>query len=174
MAGTLGVIVREEAPGDVDAVHAVNVDAFETDEEARLVDGLRPFEPPEFTLVAELDGDVVGAITFARVTVSGTAGDWSAMGLAPLAVRSEHQNRGIGSALTRAGLERCRSEGEAIVFVLGHPGYYPRFGFELAAPRGLAYWQRGAEQAFFVAELLPGALANRDGEVRYRFEDVGS
>lgn len=164
------MIVREERPDDREAVHAVHADAFPTEDEANLVDGMRPFVAPEFTLVAELDGEVVGTVTFGRVTVRGPDGEWAAMGLAPLAVRGDHQRRGIGAELVRVGLERCRAAGEAVVFVLGHADYYPRFGFQLAAPLGLGYHLPGAEAVFFVAELTAGALGGRGGSVRYRFE----
>jgi putative acetyltransferase len=74
----------------------------------------------------------------------------------------------------RAGLAACAARGEELVFVLGHPAYYPRFGFRLAAPIGLRYGDGRFDGAFFVTELRPDAVAGRTGRVRYHpaFEGV--
>ncbi len=87
-----------------------------------------------------------------------------------MAVRPEHQNRGFGSQLVRQGLKVCKASGAAAVFVLGHPDYYPRFGFEPAAPHGLHF--KGDEFApfFMVLELRSGLLETLSGEVQYRSE----
>jgi putative acetyltransferase len=92
-----------------------------------------------------------------------------------MAVEPDCQRDGIGSLLVRAGLDACRSKGHAIVFVLGHSEYYPRFGFEPAAPRGLFYsdTSRDYSAVFFVTELEAGALAGRRGVVHFRPEFDG-
>jgi putative acetyltransferase len=146
--------------------------AFPTPAEAELVDRLREAGAVTISLVAEQHGRVVGHVLFSPVRVEDAAGSSEALGLAPMAVVPELQRGGIGSALVRAGLDACRRGGHPIVFVLGHPAYYPRFGFEPAAARGLHYAE-GFERAFFVAELEPGALAGRRGVVRYRPEFDG-
>ena len=89
------------------------------------------------------------------------------MGLAPLAVLPEYQKQGVGSALVRAGLEVCRGIGAQLVFVLGHPDYYPRFGFQPVAPLGLHYQDERLDAYFFVVELSPGALEGVSGVVAY-------
>jgi len=163
------ITIRPERPEDQAAVFAVNQSAFPTPAEARLVDTLRPVARPIVSLVATLDDEVVGHILFAPVTVRGDAGTWAAMGLAPMAVHPNHQNRGIGSQLVRAGLEACRRLGQEVVFVLGHLGYYPRFGFEPAPPKGLTY-KGQVDPHFMVIELRPGALGGMAGAVEFHPE----
>jgi putative acetyltransferase len=88
------------------------------------------------------------------------------MGLAPLAVHPDHQNQGIGSRLVRAGLDACRDLKRDVVFVLGHPEYYPRFGFEPASEHGLRF--NGAElRSFMVTGLRSRSLEGLSGNVRY-------
>jgi putative acetyltransferase len=93
-----------------------------------------------------------------------------AAGLAPLAVLPDHQRQGVGSQLVRAGLETCRSRGLSVIVVLGHPEYYPRFGFVPASMKGLEYEHVGPSEAFMVLELQPGVLAHARGVVRYHPE----
>lgn len=167
------VRLREERGEDRAAIHEVNRRAFPTSAEADLVDALRGAARPWISLVAEIEDQIVGHILFTPVRVVGEGGERPALGLAPMAVLPDFQNRGIGSRLVRAGLEACRAQGHPVVFVLGHPDYYPRFGFQPAAPRGLHY--KGPEFApyFMVAELEPGALDGWAGRVEYRPEFEG-
>jgi putative acetyltransferase len=170
------VVIRPEAPRDQRAIFDVNARAFPQPAEARLVDALRAANAVTSSLVAERDGRVVGHILFSPVRVEGEGGGFVAQGLGPVAVDPDCQRDGIGGALVRAGLDACRRAGHAIVFVLGHAAYYPRFGFEPAAPRGLFYadTSRDYTPVFFVAELEAGALAGRTGVVHYRPEFAGS
>jgi putative acetyltransferase len=158
--------IRPENVGDVAAVRAVHGAAFPTDAEARLVDRLRDGGQARVSLVAEVDGAVVGHILFSPVSVVTAAGDREGLGLAPLAVLPAHQRRGVGAALVRAGLEACRQQGCGFVVVLGHPEYYPRFGFRRADAVGLGN-DYGADAAFMVVELQPGALPAGGGAVKY-------
>lgn len=160
-----GVLIRPERPADSDAIHAVVATAFEREDEARLVDALRSRAQPFVSLVAELEGTVVGHVAFTPVTTDGTG--MPALGLAPLSVVPRLQSRGIGGALTRAGLEICREQGVGLVFVLGHSEYYPRFGFRPAADLGFHFMSPGLEPSFFVLELAPAAAAGRSGRARY-------
>ena len=170
-----GIGIRPEEPRDERATFEIHARAFPSDAEARLVDALRAAGAATISLVAECDARVAGHILFSPVRVDGAGGSFAALGLAPVAVVPERQRDGIGSALVRAGLAACRSAGHSIVFVLGHASYYPRFGFEPAAPRGLFYSDRTRDSTpmFFVAELAPGALAGRTGVVHYRPEFAG-
>jgi putative acetyltransferase len=166
--------VRPERPHDARRVFELLATAFARPDEARLVDALRGASALPISLVAESGRLVLGHVAFSPVRVGRGASAWDALALGPMAVDPAHQRGGIGSALVRAGLARCREEGHPIVFVLGHPRYYPRFRFELAAPRGLTYeGGPGFAPAFFVAELEPGALAGRGGVVCYRPEFAG-
>lgn len=171
------VSVRPERSADRAAIFDVVARAFPTDAEAKLVDRLRDAGAATLSLVAERDGHVVGHLLFSpvRVEPEGAGAGFEALGLAPLAVHPDLQRSGAGHALMRAGLAACREAGHAIVFVLGHADYYPRFGFEPAAPKRLHYsGGRAFDGSFFVAELEPGALAGCSGIVHYHpaFEDT--
>ncbi len=164
------LILREERNLDQDAVRRVNEEAFGRDGEADLVDALRQNSPLHISLVAELDGEVVGHILFSPVTIESEADAFTALGLAPMAVLPQFQNQGIGSRLVREGLEKCREVGQYVVVVLGHPNYYPRFGFVPAKQKGLSCEYPVPDEAFMMTELEPGALAGRKGLVKYRPE----
>jgi putative acetyltransferase len=175
------ITIRPERLEDAPAVHEVNRLAFGRAAEAELVDALiealRRAAGPWISLVAEAGGRVVGHIFFSPVTIEGEAGPRAgesgsppAMGLGPMAVLPGCQNRGIGSELARAGLEACRRAGHLVVVVLGHPRFYPRFGFVPARPRGLRCEYDVSDDVFMVAELEPGALAGCSGLVRYHPE----
>ena len=150
-----GVItVRTELPRDRLVIREVLVRAFESDAEARLVDALRGRTDPQISLVADdPDAGVVGHILFTPVEIRGDADRSTAIGLAPMAVVPGHQRCGIGSLLVRAGLAACAARGERVVVVLGHPDYYPRFGFRRAWDLGLYYGRPGSEPAFMVCEV---------------------
>lgn len=162
--------LRPEQSEDYPAVFEVNRRAFTTVAEAKLVEAVRPVVRPLISLVAVLDDKIVGHILFTPVTVKGETGTERAMALGPMAVLPEFQNRGIGSALVRAGLEACRNIGESVVFVLGHLEFYPRFGFRPAAQKGLRYKSLDFDPHFMVAELSPGALKQMSGYVEYHPE----
>ena len=116
-------------------------------------------------LVAIEKGQVLDHVLFSELSTETTAGTLRAAALAPLAVLPEHQRQGIGSALVRAGLAACRKRGVAALVILGHPDYYPRFGFSAAAARPLRAPFRGP--AFMAMELVPGCLDGVIGTVRY-------
>jgi len=167
------MLIRAEEPNDEAAVYAINVSAFETQSEAQLVDVLRKKAKPIVSLVAELEFTVVGHILFSPVSLS-CNNDLKIMGLAPMAVSPEHQGKGIGSKLVRAGLERCKQLGYAAVVVLGHPEYYPRFGFLPSSRFGMDSEYDVTEEVFMAMELQPNALVGRTGRVKYHpaFNDV--
>ena len=168
--------IRTQNQEDAPAVHRVNALAFERDAEAQLVEVLRlaPDSIPELSLVALLDGEIVGHILFSPIVIETPDGTIPAISLAPMAVLPEVQNRGVGSALVRWGLESCRSLGHRIVIVLGHIDYYPRFGFSAAAAKNLVCPFGDAGEAWMAIELQPGALEGVHGPVRYppEFEGV--
>lgn len=163
--------IREERPGDEAAIRRVVTAAFETAVEADLVDALRTSDAwlPLLSLVGIEDGAVVGHALFTRATIETADARLPIVALAPMAVVPERQRQGIGGALIRAGLERARASGERIAIVLGHPGYYPRFGFEPAIPRGITcvFAEAGRESAFMALALQPGALDGVQGRAQY-------
>lgn len=162
--------VRAELPGDGDAVHIVNEQAFGRAQEARLVDALRPVSHPQVSLVAEHDGRVVGHIFFSSVTIESDQVVLSGLGLAPMAVLPEFQRQGIGSELVRCGLNECRRLSTPFVIVLGHPEFYPRFGFVPAAPQGIRSEYDVPDDVFMIAELIPDALSGVRGVAKYHPE----
>lgn len=158
--------VRPERPDDRAAIHALNAAAFPTPAEAMLVDALRGRASPFVSLVAERDGGIIGHICFTTVTIA-EAPQCRLMGLAPMAVASAHRNQGVGAALVRAGLDACCALGIDVVVVLGHPTYYPRFGFQPAGRWGITTEYDAPPEAFMALELHAGALAAVSGTARY-------
>ena len=161
--------IRDETSADIDAVRGLNLAAFDGAAEAKLVDGLRENAEPLISLVAEDEGEIVGHILFSPV-IHSQDGDLRIMGLAPMAVTPDKQNAGIGTALVESGLERCRESGIAAVIVLGHPRYYPRFGFVPSSELGIVSEYDVPEEVFMVLELESGALQNKSGRVHYHRE----
>jgi putative acetyltransferase len=157
--------VRPEQPRDRDAIDGLHRLAFGGDAESRLVDQLRGTAAfiPELSLIAEQDALVAGHLLLSRVQIGAAEG----LALAPMGVLPGSQRQGIGSALVREGLARARALGHRFVIVLGHPEYYPRFGFTPARARGLDCQWPVPDEAFMALELKPGALGGVRGRVRY-------
>jgi putative acetyltransferase len=138
------ILIRSERIEDIDAIRLVISLAFGQKDEADLVQRIRQSTSfiPELSLVA-------------------------ALSLAPMAVLPEVQNSGIGSQLVRTGLEKCRELGHKIIVVIGHPQYYPRFGFGPARKKGLDIHFSLPDEAFMVCELVPYSLAGIEGKIKY-------
>jgi putative acetyltransferase len=169
----MNVQIRPETDADKAAVFGINAAAFPTDAEAKLVDSLRISADPYVSLVAVEDQDVVGHILFTPVTLE-PFDDLDLMGLAPMAVSPSRQRGGIGTELVNAGLQRCRELGIGAVAVLGHPEYYPRFGFRPSSEWGIRSEYDVPEEVFMMLELSPDYLQNKQGTIRYHaaFADV--
>jgi putative acetyltransferase len=167
------LLVRWERPDDLAAVRQVHERAFGRPHEADLVDALRMRGKAILSLVA-VEGDrVVGHILFSPVTIESGDRTLSALGLAPMAVLPERQRHGIGSRLVQAGLVECRNARYDCVVVLGHPAYYPRFGFVPASRYGIKSEYETPDEAFMIWALDEGVLRNREGLVRYQPEFRG-
>ncbi len=162
--------IRPETSEDVDSIRYVNEQAFGQKEEGKLVEKLRNRGVLTISLVAIQDGEIVGHIAFSPVKVESEHSSSEAIALAPMAVLPAYQRKGIGSQLVRAGLEECRRLGHEIVVVLGHPDYYPRFGFVPAKPRGIDCEFEVPDEAWMLLELRQGALAGRHGKVKFQPE----
>ena len=164
------MIIRPEKPEDIPAIRIVNERAFGGATEADLVDALRRNGKATISLVAEDDGRVVGHILFSQVTIEASERELAGVGLAPMSVIPERQNQRIGSLLVKEGLRRCREEGHRFVVALGHPNYYPRFGFVPAGRFGIKSEYDVADEVFMVMELREGALRGCAGMVKYQPE----
>ena len=159
--------IRPEKPEDIAAIHVVNEAAFPTRAEADLVDTLRDEGAHVLSLVA-VDGDrVVGHILFSPVHIETESGALDALGLGPMAVLPARQRGGIGSKLVTTGLTQCTALDYPAVVVLGHPDYYPRFGFVPAHRFGITCEFPSPPEAFMIRELQAGALAGTSGIAKY-------
>ena len=165
----LEILVRPEERGDRKAVSEVVCRAFGRKAEVGLIDAIRssPGWIGELSLVAVVDGRIVGHVLLSRIAVASKAGDYPALALAPVAVDPDWQSRGAGTALVRAGLERARRLGETLVVVLGHPNYYPRFGFQPAKPLGILPPFTVRDEVFMALSLRPGGELPVPGTVVY-------
>ncbi|MEG4120500.1 N-acetyltransferase [Microcoleus sp. N9_B4] len=162
--------IRTEKPEDVEAVRNINILAFGRENEANLVDKLRGIAST-FSFVALQSDRIVGHIFFSPVVVEGKCSrNLSILGLAPVAVLPNYQRQGIGTLLIREGLKECGRSGFQAVFVLGHPDFYPRFGFIPASRKSLGCEYDVPDEAFMVLELESGALQDSSGTVKYRSE----
>jgi putative acetyltransferase len=162
--------IRPELPRDIFAIRQVHSEAFGRPHEAALVEALRCADTLTISLVAVQDGRLCGHIAFSPVAITSDTATIGAVGLGPMGVLPEYQNLGIGSQLIVAGLRACRHTPYGIVVVLGHPTYYPRFGFVPSKPYGIVWERDVPEDVFMVKELQTGALAQTQGVVAYRPE----
>ncbi len=166
------VHIRPETKEDIRKIWQVNASAFDTEAEANLVDNLRKSGASLISLVAEANKKVVGHILFSPVTLSGKRKDVKIAGLAPMAVMRDYQKQGIGTALVKKGLKHCKSKGYQAAVVLGHPDYYPRYGFVPGSRFGIKSKYDVPDEVFMVKELVNGILTGYRGVVKYhRFFD---
>jgi putative acetyltransferase len=166
------IIIRNERPGDEDAIRAIHTAAFEGNE-AALVDTLRAHNKNIVAFVAIIEEQIVGHVLFTEINMEPET-SYRGVGLAPMAVLPDFQRQGIGSALIRAGLQLCARKGYDFTVVLGHLDYYPRFGFQRASAFGLGNTYN-ADEHFMAVELRPDVLGHFAGVVHYQpeFDEVG-
>lgn len=158
--------IREETAADVEAIREVNRRAFGQDQEGNIVDALRSNGAALLSLVAIVDGEVVGHILYSPATVGETTG----AALGPMSVLPEFQRQGIGSRLVEAGNERLRDAGHPFVIVVGHAEYYPRFGFTPASKHGIRCEWDLPDEVFMLAVLDPVKMQGVSGLAKYRHE----
>ena len=164
--------IRCETAADYEAIFSINSRAFKSDGEARLVDTLRAqgvFDP-RLSLVAERKGHLVGHILFTPVEIVNEAEKKNALALGPMAVLPDYQRQGIGSELIKEGLSACQQYRSKLIFVLGNPRFYSRFGFLPASSKGCKSTFPVPDEVFMVLELIPGGCDGVTGTVKYHPE----
>jgi putative acetyltransferase len=162
------ITIRPERPNDLPAIHDLIRVAFGRELEAEVVTKLRASAGflPGLSLVAEHGDQIIGHVMITELVFQSDAGrQVRSTILAPLAVLPSHQNQGIGDALSRAAIERSREAGYGSMILVGHPNYYPRFGFLPASTWGIRYATPIRDEVFMALELVPGALADAAGTV---------
>ena len=165
--------IHIEKETDIQQIWQINAKAFETDAEANLVSSLRKSGLPFISMVYEENKKLLGHILFTPVELEGHPNNLRIMGLGPMAVTPEMQNNGIGSALVKAGIEQCECEGFNAIIVLGHPNFYPKFGFVPSVKYGIISEYDVPEDVFMVLELNENALKGKEGTIKYH-EAFGS
>jgi putative acetyltransferase len=162
--------IREEQPEDREAIREVNIRAFAQGHEADIVDDLRRNCNDLLSLVARMENQVVGHILFSPASIESEARTIQGMALAPMAVLPEFQQRGVGSELVRTGIAELKRRLCPFVIVLGHAGYYPRFGFEPAGVYGIQSEWEVPDDAFMLLVLNESEMRGISGVARYRPE----
>jgi putative acetyltransferase len=162
----MAIEIAEERSGDVAAIRDVNRRAFEQDQEGNIVDALRSNGGALLSLVATLNGLVVGHILYSPISIGSVTG----AALGPMAVLPEHQREGIGSRLVEAGNRKLQDRGCPFIVVVGHPEFYPRFGFMPAGARGITCEWELPDDVFMVLVLDEEKMHGVSGLAKYRDE----
>jgi putative acetyltransferase len=167
----LNSLIRHETPGDIDIISQLVEAAFQSSHEAELVSLIRSRKQSLLSLVASLEGEIVGHVMLSPIEIDTTpTGDFA--GLAPLSVVPRHQGKGIGGLLMRSAIDESKKLGFKALFLLGSPDYYPRFGF---SPSHIGN-EYGATDAFMHLELEQGSLRSIQGIAKYvsAFQEIGA
>jgi putative acetyltransferase len=159
--------IREERPDDAPAIREVNKRAFRQDQEGNIVDALRTNGAVSLSLVAAVNGRIVGHIMYSPITVGGVI---TGAALGPMAVVPEYQRQGIGSKLVEAGNEKLQDDDCPFIIVLGHRNYYPRFGFRPASMYGIECEWAVPVDVFMLLVLDEAKMQGVSGLAKYRHE----
>jgi len=162
----MSIEIRQERPDDVAAIREINRLAFGQDQEANIVEALRSNDALLLSLVAALDRRIVGHIAYSPVVADGLAG----AGLGPMAVLPECQRQGIGCALVDTGNARLRGAGCPFIVVVGHPDFYPRFGFRTGSSCGLTCEWDLPDGVFMALVLDQSKMRGVSALAKYRQE----
>ena len=164
------IIIRPEKPADIPQIHRIETKAFGRREEADLVDRLREDGALWLSQVALLLGKIVAHAAYSLVSIGEGENQWRFPALGPIAVAPDYQRRGIGAALMQAGIEAVRGASYGMIFLVGHPSYYPRFGFQPALPLGFTSdWVKpeGPHEHFMALVIDEGLVGQVKGHLRY-------
>jgi putative acetyltransferase len=157
--------INAELPGDADAIRCVHRSAFGQDVEGAIVDALRNAGALSISLVARSDDQIVGHVALSPMQMPNPAA--KVLGLGPIGVLPEQQRGGIGTALMHAAIERARAGDFDGIVVLGHPEYYPRFGFVPASRFGIRSEYDVPDDVFMALEFNASGLTDCAGLARY-------
>jgi putative acetyltransferase len=164
-------IISEQNPTDPNPTKILEIHnrAFGQQDEAEIVKKIRAEESfdPRLSLVAVEHKQIVGHILFSPITIEAPNNQTPALALGPLAVSPEKQQKGIGSALVREGIQACKSAGHRIIIVLGHPEFYRRFQFTPARPHNIHPPLDWSDESWLVCPLVDHSLEGVSGTVRY-------
>ena len=162
------LVIRQEQPADIKSIYALTVDAFQRRDEADLIDRLRADQAVWLSQAALLDGKIVGHALYSPATVTDGPTVHECLALGPIAVDPAYQRQGIGGQLIRSGLREVQAAGYGLLFLVGHPSYYPRFGFRPAQPLGFTsdYVKDRRRHEHFMVAVLDKNLSLR-GHLRF-------
>lgn len=164
------IVIRPEKPEDIPLIYSVHEKTFKRDAEAKLADKLRQSSVDHLSLVADDNGTIAGHIMFTPVLIK-NGKEVRGMGLAPMAVLPSRQRCGIGTLLVKSGLQILQDKGCPFVIVLGHPDYYPRFGFRPASRSNVrSQWEGVPDEAFMILVLDDNFCQNMAGIALFRSE----
>ncbi len=160
--------IRTETTEDYEGIDEVNRQAFEQEFEGQLVRKIRMGQNfiEDLSLVALEETNIVGHVLFSKIKIQGER-EYETLALAPMAVKPEYQQKGIGKKLVRAGLKKAKDLGFGSVIVLGHSDYYPQFGFQMASQWEIKCPFNVPDESFMAIQLIPGDLEDKSGTVNY-------
>ncbi len=158
--------IRNELATDVPAIRNVNQQAFGQDQEGRIVDAIRSNGAALLSLVAVVDGQVVGHIMYSPASID----DITGAALGPMSVLPEYQRQGIGCQLVETGNEKLKASGCPFIVVVGHADFYPRFGFQPASHYGIQCEWPVPDNVFMALVLDPVIMEGISGLAKYRHE----
>jgi putative acetyltransferase len=165
------ITIRKENKNDHATIKQINDAAFGQPQEGIVVDKLRELDPNALSLVAEVDGKIVGHIFYSTAEIDYNNKKIVGMGLAPVAVLPEYQRQGIGKNLITQSIDMLLNQSIPFIIVLGHEEYYPKFGFEIASKYGITcQWEDVPDEAFMIMIIDSGIMKNIHGVAKYRDE----
>lgn len=157
--------IRDATTNDRPAILKIVEAAFARADEAAIVEKLWADDAVTLDLVAEIGGEIVGHCAFSSVTATPVI-DGPTLGMAPVSVAPAHQSKGVGAAMIKTGVARCRTHGASLLVVLGEPEYYSRFGFAPASLKKIRWDAMDAGDAFQLIDFA--ALEEAPGRtIRY-------
>lgn len=163
----MNITIRPEIPEDYPGITRVNDIAFKRTAEGRLIEELRKLKKYNcnLSIVAESGGEIIGHVLFTPVFIENEGQKFISLTLAPMSVLPEYQKKSVGKLLIVYGLQAAKDAGYESIVVLGHPSYYPKFGFKKASGWNIKSPFPAPDEAFMAIELIPGSLEGISGKV---------